>query len=275
MTSERVFSQTGRKIIVTGHYGSGKTEFAVSLAMLMAAELNPAAEARGVSGREVSNSDGPDKEVLNSRVSNSDVPDINAKGAGRLAIVDLDVVNPYFRSRERREILENAGIGVYGSFYNYEVTAEMPALGATVRAPLEDVKCRVIVDAGGNDSGALALNQFIKYFTGGDTSVLAVVNANRPDTSSLEGALEHITAIESATGLTVDFIVNNCHLLRETTPGDIIKGRALCESVCARTGKTLLCDCYPAGVVDPEDLSGLSGNLMPLGLYMRPTWLDR
>ena len=234
MADLRVFEQAGRKIIVTGHYGSGKTEFAVSLALLLAAGKTE-----------------------------------------RLAIIDLDIVNPYFRSRERRDILEEAGIPVYGSIFKTEVTAELPALAAEVRTPLEDSDCRVIVDAGGNDSGALVLNQFIKYFTDDETTVLAVVNANRPETRDNIGAIEHITAIENVTGLTVTGIVNNCHLLRETTAYTVIKGHELCKRVCEATGKEFWCDCYPDGIVAPEELSGLSGSLVPLGLYMRPTWLDK
>jgi len=234
MADDRFYNQGGRKTVVTGHYGSGKTEFSVSLAMLLSKE-----------------------------------------NKGSLAIIDLDVVNPYFRSRERRDLLEKSGVSVYGSAFNKEVTAELPALGAALRAPLEDEKCRVIVDAGGNDSGAMILNQFNKYLTGSDTTVLAVVNANRPDTSGIDGALAHIAAIESITGLSVSGIVNNCHLLRETTADSVIKGHDLCMRICNATGKLLWCDCYPEGIVDPADLTGLSGRLMPLGLYMRPTWLDR
>jgi len=242
-TSERFYYHTGRIIIVTGHYGSGKTEFAVSLAMRLAADK--------------------------SGIRNSEF------GTGNISLIDLDIVNPYFRSRERRDTLEDAGISVYGSVFDREVTAELPALGANIRTPLEDKNRRVIIDAGGNDSGALVLNQFSKYFTDGETTVLAVVNANRPDTSDVKGALEHIAAIEAITGLTVSGIVNNCHLLRETTAEIVRKGHELCVMVCGATGEQLWCDCYPEGIVKPEDLSGLSGNLMPLGLYMRPTWLDK
>jgi len=252
MTDERIFEHAGRKVIVTGHYGSGKTEFAVSLALLLSSRL---------AGK---NNNAHQKE-----------PAEGSAYPASVALVDLDIVNPYFRSRERRELLEGAGIPVYGSVFEKEVTAELPALGASLRAPLEDGSCKVIVDAGGNDSGALVLNQFSKYFTDNETTVLAVVNANRPETRDLAGALSHITAIESATGLTVSGIVNNCHLLRETTADAVIKGHDLCMEVCEATGKQLWCDCYPDGIVSPEDLPELSGNLMPLGLHMRPTWLDK
>ncbi len=226
-----------RILIVTGHYGSGKTEFAVSYALLTARS--------------------------------------GARRYPKTALIDLDIANPYFRSRERRDMLEAAGIGVYGSLYKTEITAELPALSATVRTPLEDEDCFVIVDAGGNDSGALVLNQFKKYFTPDKTAVSAVLNANRPQTRDIEGASHHLSAIEYATGLKIEGIINNTHLLRETTPDTIKKGHAFCETVCGQTGRALWCDCYPQPLVAREDLTGVSDYLMPLGLYMRPTWLDR
>ena len=241
--SRNLFDNIKRKTIVTGHYGSGKTEFAISIALLI-------------------------RRTLNEKHSEdcADSP---------LAIIDLDIVNPYFRSQERRELLENNGITVYGSAYNKVITAELPALNAGIRAPLENGSCTVIIDAGGNDAGALVLNQFTKYFKDDETAVLTVVNANRPDTSDINGINEHITAIERITNLTVSGIVNNTHMLRETTAADIIHGHDLCAEICARTGKSLLYNCYPEGIVDPDDLKGLKENLLPLGLYMRPTWLDK
>jgi hypothetical protein len=224
-----------RILIVMGHYGSGKTEFSVSLAMRLARD----------------------------------------KPGERLAVIDMDIANPYFRSRERRGTLETAGIEVFGSLYDKEITAELPALGARLRAPLENKSYRVIVDAGGNDSGALVLNQFKKYFTPEDATALAVVNFSRYETQDAETAIAHIDAIEYATGLRVEYLVNNTHLLRETTAATVAKGHRLAAEVCERTGKKLFCDCYPAPVVKEEELVGVGENPFPLGLYMRPTWLDR
>lgn len=226
-----------RILVVTGHYGSGKTEFCVSLAMRLAR--------CGF---------GPYK---------------------RLALVDLDIANPYFRSRERRELLEGAGVKVYGSAYEHEITAELPALGANLRAPLEDKDCRVIVDVGGNDSGAVVLNQFGKYFSPEDALFLIVVNANRPETRDLNGALEHLEAIEKKTGRPIDGVINNCHLLLETDAGCVAKGHALCQALCRETGKFLWCDTYPAPIVPAEQLEGKYEHLLPLGMYMRPSWIDK
>ena len=225
-----------RIMVVTGHYGSGKTEFSVSLAMRLAE--------RGF------------------------------QPYRRLALIDLDIANPYFRSRERRQTLEAAGVSVYGSAYIHEIAAELPALGADIRAPLEDPDCRVIVDVGGNDSGAVVLNQFGKYFTPDQALFLVVINANRPEPRDVEGALEHLRAIEYKTGMKTDGVVNNCHLLRQTDAGCVKKGHRLCEQVCRETGGFIWCDCYPSGVVPEDELAGKYEYLLPLGLYMRPSWLD-
>jgi len=241
-------NRLGRKTIVTGHYGSGKTEFAVSLTMYLADMYI--------------GDNSPDCITQENR------PPV-------FALVDLDIINPYFRSRERKDMLKNAGVTIYGSAFENESTAELPALSASVRAPLEDRSCRVIIDTGGNDMGALVLNQFSKYFSDDETTVLAIVNANRPETGDIDSAIEHIKAIEFITGLNISYIINNTNLLRETTINDILVGYEFCKKICELTDKHFLCDCYPVDIINPEDLPELSGTLMPLGLYMRPTWLDK
>jgi len=257
MTGEWIFDQLKRKTIVTGHYGSGKTEFTVSLAMMLA-------------GKGFNSTDPSAQENRPPMSTGSDEP------YKRHAIIDLDIINPYFRSREQKEMLKQSGIEIYGSAFETESTAEVPALSAKLRAPLEDKSCQVIIDTGGNDAGAVVLNQFTKYFTDDETTMLAVVNANRPDTSDINSAIEHIEAIEFITNLKISDIVSNTHMLRETTVDDIIRGHELCKEICEKTGKNLLCSCYPEGIINPDEIrtkSKLKGNLMPLGLHMRPTWL--
>jgi len=231
VTNTRFINKLNRKIIIVGHYGSGKTEFSVSLAMLLSSTKMQ-----------------------------------SHKNYSECAIVDLDIINPYFRSREKRDILERHGVHVYGSAFNAEVTAELPALSANVRAPLENESCRVIVDTGGNDSGALPLNQFSKYFTD-DTSVLAVVNANRPATSSIESAIEHIKSIEQITNIPITGIVNNTHMMHHTTAADIISGNAFCEEISKLTKKKLYFNCYPKTLINPSEITMLSGDLIPLEIH--------
>ena len=232
MTPNLINSLPARKTIVSGHYGSGKTEFSVSLAMRL-----------------------------------------NSLGVSKLAIADLDIINPYFRSRERRDMLKAAGIGVYGSAFDTEITAELPALGANSRAPLENPAYNVIIDSGGNSAGAIVLNQFKQYFTDDETMMIAVVNNNRPETDTVEKAIAHITAIEDITQIKVSKIVNNSHLLFDTSADTIASGHVFCKKICAQIGVQLFCDCYPAGLVDTENLIGICENILPMGLYMRPFWI--
>ena len=232
-----LYPSTKRIFIITGHYGSGKTEFAVSLALLLAKQEN--------------------------------------RKYKKMALIDLDIDNPYFRSRERRDLLEAAGIPVYGSFYKSEITAELPALSVDIRIPLEDKECFTIIDLGGNDSGARVLNQFSKYFQSDEHAMLTVINANRPETRDLEGAIYHLECIEIETGLNVTGLINNCHLVRETTADTIAKGHRLCQEVSKATSIPIWCDCYPAPLVKREDLHDIGKYAMPIGMYMRQSWLDK
>lgn len=226
-----------RIIVIAGHYGSGKTELAVSLAMELSAQKD------------------------------RDFP--------RLSVVDLDVANPYFRSRERMQLLREHSVSLYADVFDSTgTTAELPALTAALRAPLEDEGCRTIVDLGGNDAGARVLKQFAKYFQGDDHELWAVVNFRRYETLTVENARAHVEAIQRELEMPVTGLVNNTHLLRETTADIIREGREKAEVLSDEMKIPLLFTCYPAGLVSPEALTGISP-LKPLGLYMRPAYLDK
>ena len=226
-----------RMVVIAGHYGSGKTELAVSLAMELAKEQN--------------------------------------RMYPRLAIVDLDVANPYFRSRERMDVLEAHGVSVYGdTFHSTGATAELPALTAALRAPLEDEGCQTIIDLGGNDAGARVLRQFGKYFEGNEHELWAVVNFRRYETLTVETAREHVESIQNELRIPVTGLVNNTHLLRETTAEIIREGYEKAKTLSEDMNIPLLFTCYPAGIIQPEELKGIDP-LRPLGLYMRPAYLDK
>lgn len=225
-----------RIIVIAGHYGSGKTELAVSLAMKLAGEEN--------------------------------------RSFSQLSLVDLDVANPYFRSREKREMLEKAGVSVHADTFGGMQAAELPALTASLRGPLENPNCQVIIDLGGNDAGARVLRQFRKYFEGDEHELWAVVNFRRYETQTLEDARNHVLSIERELSMQADALVNNTHLLRETTPEIIRDGHEKAQALAALMGKPLLFTSYPAGIIQPRDLKDISP-LMPLQLYMRPAYLDK
>ena len=232
------FAKMKRILIIAGHYGSGKTEFAVNLAVYAKKK--------------------------------------DAFGYSKVALVDLDVVNPYFRSRDRVDMLKGFGVDVYGSFYGGNVTAEIPELSALVRAPLEDQNTFTIVDAGGNESGARVMRQFTKYFTPSESSLLIVINNARPETQTVSGALSHMKAIEAALGISAEGLISNTHLLRETSYDDVLHGYLFSLEVAKISAIPIICCCYPENFVKRSDLeSVVKERLFPLKLYMRDSWLDK
>ena len=223
-----------RIVVVTGHYGSGKTEFSINYCIKM-------------------------------------------KGAyEKAALIDLDIANPYFRSRERQALLAQKGIAVYSNTFGRDITADLPAIAAAVRAPLEDKNTLAVVDAGGDESGARILNQFGKYFRG-EALVLLVVNGNRPETKTPEGVAVHMDSIREETGLSIGGLVNNTHLLDETSIPDILKGHELCANVSKIFGIPVLWNCCREDLCAAFEKEAApcahKPPVFPLTLYMRATWM--
>ena len=220
-----------RKIAVTGHFGCGKTEFAVSLAFALAK--------------------------------------LGIKG---LALADLDVENPYFRSRERMAELEKAGVAVYSDPFCGRNASELQTLDPAIRAPLENPESRVILDAGGDFTGAMILNQFSKFLKE-DTQLLFVLNQNRPGTDTLEKALFQLRSIEKTTSLAVTGIISNSHFIRYTSADDVLEGWDFAQKLSAETGIPALCACCMESLV-PE-VSGQGFDVFPIGMHMRESYLDK
>ena len=226
--------ESGPRIIaVTGHFGSGKTEFCVSLAFALA------------------------------KLQNKE----------HLALADLDIENPFFRSRERQDALEGMGVKVYSDPFNGRNGSELQVISASVRAPLEDSGCRVLLDCGGDATGAMILNQFKKYFQPGAYQLLCVVNPYRPGSDTVEKAVEHIQHIENKTGLNTTYLVSNAHLIRQTALDDILYGWDFTSKISAVTGIPALCACCMESLAPQAEGRGF--DVFPIGMYMRDSYLDK
>lgn len=201
----------------------------------------------------------------------------------KTAIVDLDIGNPYFRSREKKDFLNEKGIELYANPFGYEITAELPALAANTKAPFENPEVFTLVDVGGDDLGARILWQYKKYLTAENTQIWCVINGNRPETATVEGVILHINQIEQEIGLAITGLVCNTHMLRETTVEHVLEGVDLCLKVAEARSLPL---CYITCL--DEHVSALKGEIqlrydaalnlnhlvLPIHIYMRETWLD-
>lgn len=149
-----------------------------------------------------------------------------------VAIADLDIVNPYFRSREAEKALEQMGVHTInpkgGHYY-----ADLPIILPEIKGSVQSHEGMVILDVGGDDVGARILASLGQSFEPGTFELLLVHNANRPFTADVEGTLRMMTGIESACKLSFTGIVSNTHLLEQTDAKTVIDGLDMASKVAA------------------------------------------
>lgn len=146
-------------------------------------------------------------------------------------IVDLDIINPYFRSREQFELLTHHGITVISNQLKDGIHADLPYIGGEVFQPFLNPSLTAIYDLGGNDLGAKLLAQFSDYLTKEPIDLLLVINPNRLETSSIEQIRQLIEKIETSGHHPVTGLINNSNLLKETTIDTILEGDQFLKEV--------------------------------------------
>lgn len=194
-----------------------------------------------------------------------------AKENKKVALVDLDVVNLYFRSREKAEILEDMGIKVIGSSIKASAL-DIPAISADVLTPLQDKSYEAIMDIGGDPAGARTLGRYHNYFQEGNYDMFFVLNANRPETQTVEKVMEYMTKIEDTSRAKITGIISNTHLLKSTTVDDVVKGFQLSKEVSKVTNVPLRYITVLEELVPklPKEIQEI---VFPIKLYMREEWM--
>lgn len=190
----------------------------------------------------------------------------------KTALVDLDIVNPYFRSAEHLQSLQNAGIRVIMPSFAL-TTVDVPSLPPDIMSVFDMTHERVIFDVGGDEVGAVALGQYAERFE--DYDMLFVVNARRPLSSTPDDICALIERVEGRSGLRCTGLVNNTNLANESTANDLIFGERILNEVSVRTGLPVR---YTFGKEDV--LSKYANNtmtatrLVQLEIRMRREWMD-
>jgi len=190
----------------------------------------------------------------------------------KVALVDLDVVNPYFRSREKADELSKMGIKVIGSSQSTGIALDVPAIAADVYTPLQDESYDLVIDVGGDPAGARTLGRYYQYFVDGKYDMFFVLNANRPETQTVDKSIEYLRKIEDMARAKVTGIINTTHMLKSTTVEDILKGQQLTEKLSEKTGIPIR---YIVALenIASELPSNLKGEVFPIKLYMREDWM--
>lgn len=159
-----------------------------------------------------------------------------AKEGKKVCIADLDIVNPYFRTKDSEAELRAAGIDLISPRYA-NTNVDLPALPAESYRLVQDRSCFGVIDIGGDDRGAYALGRFADAVKAeGDYRMALVLNRFRPLTSTPEAAVEIMREIETASKIPFNCIVNNSNIGDETTADMVRESLAFAEEVSRQTG---------------------------------------
>ncbi|MBM4320099.1 MAG: cobalamin biosynthesis protein CbiA [Deltaproteobacteria bacterium] len=194
------------------------------------------------------------------------VPDV------RLA--DLDIVNPYFRSREALALLEENGIEVITP-RGQHLTSELPIILPGVKGLLQSSHGRAVLDVGGDDLGARVLSSLYGSWSADEVEMLLVVNCHRPFTDTVDGVLAVLGKIEAAARMPVTGLVANSHLLEHTSPEVIYRGWELASAVGLRRGIPVRFVAVARQLLPLLDRARIEAPLFPLTRIMVPPWIPR
>ncbi len=145
------------------------------------------------------------------------------KSHDNVILVDLDIVNPYFRSNDARSLLESNGITVIAPDYA-GTNVDIPVLPAEIMRIFNEKDAKIILDVGGDDDGAIALGRYKQFFDKADYEMSLVVNTKRPLSSTVAEIIEMKENIETASRLKVTNIIADTNIADETTKDIIING---------------------------------------------------
>jgi hypothetical protein len=219
--------------IITGHYGVGKTNICVNMAMYLST-------------------------IDHSKVS----------------VIDLDTVNPYFRTADFESLFGENDIKLISSVYANS-NLDTPAITFGIESIIKsstNPNDSLIIDVGGDDTGAIALGQFAEMLLscGENLNMFYVVNAYRYLTANPNDSLQLMKSIEFASRLKHTGIINNSNLGVETTIQTVESSRAFAETLSKESGLPVVATCYPESALS-DITTNTKGNFF-IKRYVMPIW---
>ena len=186
-----------------------------------------------------------------------------ARQGKNVCIADLDIVNPYFRTKDSAQRLAEAGVTlICPQFANSNV--DLPALPAEAYRLVQDKSIYGVMDIGGDDRGAYALGRYVPAIKEeNDYRMVFVANCCRPLTTTAEEALEVMREIEEACNLPFTHIINNSNLGPETTAETVLESLDYIQKLSNLSGLPVFAHTAETSVA--QQLTGLS-NVFPLQL---------
>jgi hypothetical protein len=216
-------------VIISGNYGSGKTEVAINLAVYR--------KRQGIDVR----------------------------------VADLDIVNPYFRTREARKQLAELDIEVVLPPEQY-MQADLPIISRSVSGLIRHPSALTILDVGGNNVGALVLASLADAFQDSSYQMFQVVNPFRPLTQTLDGVLKMKQEIEKSSKMTISGWIGNANLIDESSTETILSGYAFMQQISDSTGLPLAFITAPDFLLSELAADRFSCPILPIKRQLVPPW---
>ena len=189
-----------------------------------------------------------------------------AKEGKKVCIADLDIVNPYFRTKDSERELCDAGIVLISPQYANS-NVDLPALPAESYRLVQDKTVFGIMDIGGDDRGAYALGRYAGAIKAeNDYRMAFVVNCYRPLTSTVDDAIEIMKEVEAAAGIKFTCIVNNSNIGNETTAKTVLDSASFVKELSEKTGLEIWMHTVEASLLD--EVREL-GTVMPMTLQKK------
>jgi hypothetical protein len=197
---------------------------------------------------------------------------VHQKNAGKnVQLADLDLVNPYFRTREARTQLQEIGIKVVLPHEQY-MTADLPILSPNVAALIRKENLLAILDAGGDDVGATVLAALADSLEGRAIQMLQVINPFRPYTDTVAGCRQTAQAIEAASKLPITGIIGNANLMDQTLSEHVYHGYRFVNEVSRESGLPLECITIAVDLQDQVDLTRIACPVLTIRRQLVPPW---
>lgn len=213
-----------------GPFGSGKSELALGLSLHLAAQL---AAARRLA-------------LPTQPASGLETP--AGAPVSPVVVVDLDVLKPYFRSREVGDRMSAEGVALLAPRADLANT-DLPIISPEMRGAVSRPDAHVVLDVGGDPVGARALGSMSDVVGGADYDLLLVLNRYRPFMDAAEMVVAHARQIVAASRLSLTGVISNTHLLDETQVDDVGWGLELARAVAAELGVPVRLLAVPAHLV--------------------------
>lgn len=196
-----------------------------------------------------------------------------SKQGREVSIADLDIVNPYFRCREARTLMEQHKIRVVVPPASL-TWADLPIVVPEIKGMLNPLDDQIsLFDVGGDEVGARLLSSLVESLSSSPYALWQVINSRRPFTDTVEGCLQMRAGIEKASRLKVTGFVVNSHLMQETTAGVILEGYHLARRASEQSGIPTVFVTAMEELADAPELGEVEVPVLRLKRYMLPPWI--